>query len=208
LSQTQAERPTLWIVAGPNGSGKSTAFNNTTIGSFSSSVWIINPDVLSKRILEQERLVPDDANLQAVRRIGAWLEASVDAYQTVAVETVLSTDKYRKLVEAAQQRGFEIALIYVLLATPDHCVRRVKLRAKKGGHDVPEDKIRARYLRSLVQLPWFLERANRAFIYDNSGKSPRLIAQKIDGAYTLSTDPLDAIAEAIATASGQRAEGG
>lgn len=137
------------------------------------------------------------ANLEAVRRIEAWLEASIATHQTIGVETVLSTPKYRRLVEKAKQRGFEVQLIYVLLDSPQRNVERVRLRVKKGGHSVPEDKIIERHARSLEQMPWFLEQADRAWIYDNSGASPKLIAEKSAGVITLDEDALPAIVEAV-----------
>jgi predicted ABC-type ATPase len=83
----------LWIIAGPNGSGKSSAYQDASIEDSLRSVWIINPDLLTARIREVEGLPLSAANLQAVQRIEAWLEASIQAHQTVGVETVLSTDK-------------------------------------------------------------------------------------------------------------------
>ena len=69
----------------------------------------------------------------------------------------MSTDKYRKLVEHAKLRGFEIWLFYVLLDSPERNVERVAIRVKKGGHFVPTEKTIERYSRSLQQLPWFLD---------------------------------------------------
>ncbi len=142
------------------------------------------------------------ANLEAVQRIEAWLEASIRAHQTVGVETVLSTDKYRRLVLDAKARRFEIRLIYILLDTPERNVERVRLRVAKGGHAVPEDKIRERYARSLDQLPWFLDHAEQAWMFDNSGATPQRIGQKQNGIVTLDPTALPAIvaaAKAIAT---------
>jgi predicted ABC-type ATPase len=45
----------------------------------------------------------------------------------------------------------------------------VQQRVAAGGHDVPHDKIIARYARSLDQMPWFLNQAHNALLYDNSG---------------------------------------
>jgi predicted ABC-type ATPase len=175
------ERPTFWIVAGPNGSGKSSLYSNTEIEAFDQSVWIINPDLLTERIRRVENFSQQEANLEAVIRIEAWLDASIRAHQTVGVETVLSTDKYRRLVLAANRNQFEFRLIYVVLASPDLNVERVQTRVKKGGHDVPEHKIRERWDKSIQQLPWFLEQADSAMIFDNSGASPRQIGLKRDG---------------------------
>ena len=100
------EKPVFWIVAGPNGSGKSSLYARTDIEGFGHSVWIINPDALSARIAAQEGLPLRDANGQALDSIWAWLEASIQSYQTVGVETVLSTPKYRVLVERAKRFAF------------------------------------------------------------------------------------------------------
>jgi predicted ABC-type ATPase len=81
------------------------------------------------------------ANVEAVQRIEAWLRASIEAHQSIGVETVLSTGKYRRLVLAAKKRGFEIRLVYVILQSAELNVQRVKMRVRKGGHDVPVDKI-------------------------------------------------------------------
>jgi len=187
LPPAKSERPILWIVAGPNGSGKSNLYENVGIRHFGRFVWIINPDLLAARIRDVELLELPSANLEAVKRIEVWLRASIEAHQTIGVETVLSTEKYRPLVLQAKSRQFQIRLIYVLLDSPDRNVERVRMRVAKGGHGVPEDKIRERHARSLLQLPWFLDQADEAWIFDNSYAAARLIGEKKDG--TMSLDP-------------------
>lgn len=147
------EAPRLWIVAGPNGSDKSTIYGRSDLTELDGSVWIINPDLLTSRIAVQERLSEEAANLAAVQRIEKWLNASIEVHQTIGVETVLSTPKYRKLVRKAKARGFKISLIYVILANAELQIKRIKLRVAKGGHDVPAQKVRDRRQRSLVHLP-------------------------------------------------------
>jgi len=175
------EPPRFWIVAGPNGSGKSTLYDATDIEGFGRSVWIINPDLLAAHISEQESLPLTIANAEALDRIRDWLRASMRAHQTVGVETVLSTAKYRRLVRMAKTFGFEVRLLYVLLNSADLNVERVRLRVAKGGHTVPENKIRERRERSFRQMPWFLDHADFALIYDNSGASPKLVGRKQNG---------------------------
>jgi predicted ABC-type ATPase len=187
----------LLIVAGPNGSGKSSAFHNTEIEAFGQSVWLINPDMLALRIRKVEKKGLAAANLAAVQRIETWLESSVAAHQTVGVETVLSTDKYRSLVLRAKALQFEIRLVYVILDAPERNVERVRLRVRKGGHSVPTKKIIERYHRSLAQLPWFLGEADRAWIFDNSGAAPQLIARKQSALIELDEHALPAIAQAV-----------
>ena len=175
------ERPVLWIIAGPNGSGKSSLYNRSDIEGWGGSVWIINPDLLTLHIVENERLDLDDANLKAVQRIEQWLSTSLEVYQTIGVETVLSSPKYREMVERAQARGFEVRMLYVLLQTPEMQIARVRIRVRTGGHDVPEDKIRSRRIRSLEQLAWFADHVDRLAIFDNSAGAPELMATKTFG---------------------------
>jgi predicted ABC-type ATPase len=174
-------RPVLWIVVGPNGSGKSSLYNRSDIEGWGGSVWIINPDLLTVKIVEQEKLAVSDANLAAVQRIEAWLEASIEAYQTIGVETVLSSSKYQRLVLKAKDNGFEVRMIYVVLKSAEIQAKRIKIRVSEGGHDVPADKIAARRQRSFVQLAWFLKRVDQCFIFDNSDGEPDVIAMGNEG---------------------------
>ena len=181
----EAERPVLLIIGGPNGSGKSSVYSDARVELQGRSFWIVNPDLLAARIRAVEGYRDWDANLQAVQRIEAWLEASIRTHSSIGVETVLSTPKYRRLVGLAQGIGFEIWFLYVLLDTPEHNVERVRLRVLKGGHDVPRERVLERWTRSLQQMPWFLDAADRAFIYDNSGERPRLVGWKEAGEVVL-----------------------
>ena len=133
------DSPTLWIVAGPNGSGKSTFYNRTDIEGWGGSIWIINPDLLTQQIVEREVVPIAAANGAALDRIMTWLNASIDAYQTIGVETVLSSAKYRPLVEQAKARGFQVNMIYIVLNSAELQVERVRVRVADGGHDVPAD---------------------------------------------------------------------
>lgn len=200
----KGEVPAFWIIAGPNGSGKSTlygsrtdaVYGNTIISDATRPFWIINPDLLAARIRSAERRSPLGANIEAVNRIEKWLEASIDAHQSIGVETVLSTGKYRRLVRLAKRRGFEVRLVYVVLRSVDLNVDRVRMRARRGGHDVPVAKIGERLKRSLHQLPWFLNKADWALLLDNSDDL-RVIGRKETNTIVLDPAAPDAIRRAV-----------
>lgn len=175
------DRPVFWIVAGPNGCGKSSLYNRTDIEGWGGSVWIINPDLLTAKILESEVLDLDAANLAAVQRIERWLETSIDAYQTIGVETVLSSPKYRRLVKRARDRGFEVRMIYVVLNSLDLQLARIRERVSNGGHDVPATKVAERRARSFEQLGWFAQHVDKVFVFDNSDGEPDLIGVLWEG---------------------------
>lgn len=167
----------MFIIAGPNGCGKSSIYGRNDIAGFDGTIWIINPDLLTNRIREAEGLELQAANLAAVQRIEAWLDTSIDAHQTIGVETVLSSPKYRRLVTKAQRLGIEVRFIYVIVRDAELQLERIRTRVAKGLHDVPEDKVRSRRTRSIVQMLWFIDHVDAWWIFDNSGADMQMIGQ-------------------------------
>lgn len=73
-----------------------------------------------------------------------------------------------ELIEEARALGFRIILFHINVDQADLSVARVKERVKEGGHDVPEEKVRARFLRNAQLIRKAVLMADHAFIYDNS----------------------------------------
>lgn len=102
--------------------------------------------------------------------------------QTFTFETVMSApDKVAFLAEA-QSSGYRTYLYYVATEDPEINISRVEYRVKTGGHDVPVDKITARYQRSLALLWEAIKYTNRAYIFDNSAEKAEWIAEITDAA--------------------------
>lgn len=181
LTPRKLDAPTFWIIAGPNGCGKSSLYSRTDIEGWGGSVWIINPDLLTQTIVEREKLALRDANLAAVIRIEEWLDHSIDVYQTIGVETVLSSSKYRRLVGKAQEAGFVVRMLYVFLDSAERQLSRIKVRVSEGGHDVPSDAVISRRARSFEELGWFVKHVDSCALYDNSTGMPELAAEVISG---------------------------
>ncbi len=83
-------------------------------------------------------------------------------------------------MEQVKGAGYRIRLTCVMTKNPDINVARVQRRVREGGHDVPEDKIRRRYERSVGFLPDMILAADEALVYDNSYDDcePLLVFQK------------------------------
>lgn len=84
-----------------------------------------------------------------------------------------------------------------MLDTVELNIERVRLRVAKGGHGVPEEKIRQRRERSFQQLPWFLAQSDMALLYDNSGITPKLIGRKQGGIIVIDPDAPGIIKDAV-----------
>lgn len=95
------------------------------------------------------------------------LEAGV----SFTVETVMSHPSKVDWLAEARRRGFRTYLYYIATEDPEINVSRVKNRVRLGGHDVPEQKIRSRYKRSLDLLVEAIKQTSRAYLFDNSNDS-------------------------------------
>ena len=97
------------------------------------------------------------------------------------IETVMSHESKLDFMRAARERGYRIYLYYISTSSPEINVGRVATRVLSGGHNVPEDKIKSRYERSLRNLHEAILLSDRAYIFDNSESSHKWIAE-YDGA--------------------------
>jgi len=96
-------------------------------------------------------------------------------------ETVMSDPNKVELLREAQRLGFRTYLYFVATEDPQINLGRVRNRVAEGGHDVPEEKVIARYHRSLGLVREAMLHTNRAFFFDTSEKEPRYIAEITNG---------------------------
>ncbi|WP_298918358.1 zeta toxin family protein [uncultured Algimonas sp.] len=172
------KRPTLYLIAGPNGAGKSTLYK-TRIAPRTNAPFL-NADVLQRAELKDQTVQGAYKAAQIVRE--RQYEHLRDG-KSFVTETVFSHKSKNQLVIDAKERGFRVVLYHVEIRSEDLSVARVKQRVKDGGHDVPEDKARARYHRNKPLIREAVREADDAFVYDNStyGRAPRMIARFHDG---------------------------
>jgi predicted ABC-type ATPase len=126
---------------------------------------------LDDLITEDERL------LFPSRQIDSYIASVLSDFIRVSLiqkrasftfETVMSDVSKIQLLQQARLAGYRVYVYYVATADSEINVARVAYRASIGGHDVPPDKIRSRYERSLENLSDAILVSNRAYIFDNS----------------------------------------
>lgn len=83
-------------------------------------------------------------------------------------ETVMSHESKVELLKKARARGYRTYLYYIATDDPEINISRVENRVKLRGHDVPPERIRSRYARSLELLFSAIRNTDRAYIFDNS----------------------------------------
>ncbi|MCF6223964.1 MAG: zeta toxin family protein, partial [Flavobacteriaceae bacterium] len=94
-------------------------------------------------------------------------------------ETVMSHISKVDTLQKSQNLGYKNYLYFISTDDVQLNILRVKDRVTKGGHNVEESKIKNRYFNSLELLHKVIPYTHRAFIFDNSGESAKLILEVI-----------------------------
>lgn len=83
-------------------------------------------------------------------------------------------------MQKAKAKGYKIYLYYIATNSADIQKSRVKGRVMQNGHDVAEDKIEARYFRSLDLAMSALTISDRAWFIDNTSDDMQIVAELND----------------------------
>ncbi len=158
-------RPTIWVIAGPNGGGKTTIIGEMIR---ESGADYFDPDEATRRLFEvNPGISVAAANAMAWDESRRRLEAAIANRANFAFETTLGGRTIARLLDRAAD-GMAVKMWYVALDSADRHVARVKARVARGGHDVPEARIRERYDRSRANLARLVPKLAAVKVYDNS----------------------------------------
>jgi len=161
-----AEAPCIYVLAGTNGAGKSSIAGARFRESGSD---YFNPDEAARRVRAADpALGRDEANAAAWVYGKRLLERAIAERSTFAFETTLGGNTITALLGEALSGGMEVRVWYVGLDTAERHIARVRSRVAKGGHDIPDAKIRERFDRSRLNLVRLLPQLTELRLYDNS----------------------------------------
>ncbi len=155
--------PFLWLIIGPNGAGKSTYYETRIRPRFQAD--FVNADNIQRIELPGSGM---EAAYEAARRAEGRRQALLQAGRSFAAETVASHPSKLDLVREAKLRHYEVWVTFIYLESADLSVARVARRVRRGGHPVPEDRIRERFERMAPLGVEAARLADRAFLVDNS----------------------------------------
>ena len=176
-------RPVVVAIAGPNGAGKTTFFHSHLAVA---GLRFVNADVMGAELAVKP--------YEAARLADALRRAMLDQGESFIFETVFSDPVGEKtgFLEEAARRGYTVVLCYIGLADPHQSVERVAMRVLQGGHDVPVEKLRDRYARSLNNLEAAILRLPSVLVYDSSDLNAayRQIAIFAHGRLCYSQEPI------------------
>lgn len=159
------------IIAGPNGAGKTT-FAREFLPNEANCPVFVNADLIAAGLSPFQ---PEAAAVRAGRIMLEQIHEHVRKRESFAFETTLSGRTYARMIPTWQEAGYEVKLIFLSLPNVDLAIARVAARVAQGGHGVPEDVIRRRFVagqRNFDRI--YKPLVDYWVLYDNSREAPQL----------------------------------
>jgi predicted ABC-type ATPase len=177
------QAPGIYVLAGTNGAGKSSVLGAVLQ---TAKLEFYNPDSAARELLVR------NPYLDQVRANGlAWqlmrqdLEGAIRDRAPYAFETTLGGHTITRLLRETLEGGMEVHVWYIGLDSPERHIARVKTRVARGGHAIPEQRIRDRFDSSRANLGRLLPKLTSMRLYDNSHEGdppePRLLLHAAAG---------------------------
>jgi len=169
------DTPSIVVVAGPNGAGKSTTAEDLLKGTLAVEEFV-NADVIARGL---SGFAPEGSAIAAGRIMLRRIRELSEQGATFAFETTLASRGLAQWLDMVRSSGYLIHIVYLWLPSPELAVLRVSQRVLSGGHVVPENVVRRRYSRSLVNFfELYRPLAASWRVYDNATIAvPRLVAR-------------------------------
>ncbi len=127
------------ILAGPNGAGKTSFANQyTEISSYE----YLSADAIAEKLAPQPF---NEVKVKAGREFFKQITEMIAESKDIIIESTLSGLGFQRIIHRLNQIGYRITILFIYLETPEVCIKRVKERVLKGGHNVPEVDIQRRF---------------------------------------------------------------
>ncbi|HKU84731.1 MAG TPA: zeta toxin family protein [Casimicrobiaceae bacterium] len=158
------------MLAGCNGAGKS------SIGGAAlraSGAPYFNPDEAARSILNANArrgasIAQEQANAAAWTEGRRLLERAIRENLDFAFETTLGGKTMTELLLQAAREGHHVHIWFSGLTSVELHLDRVRRRVAQGGHDIPEAKVRERYVRGRANLIRLMPGVASLRVFDNS----------------------------------------
>ena len=183
IEETLDRRPVIVAIAGPNGAGKSTFFH-AHLGN--AGLRFVNADDIAREL--------DVTAYEAARIADALRRELVLQRESFVFETVFSDPVGEKLafLSEAVTAGYNVILTFIGVSGPETSEQRVAMRVSQGGHDVPSEKVVARFPRTIANLKAAIQTLPLVLIFDHNDLTApfRKVAELRNGTPVLLAEPV------------------
>jgi predicted ABC-type ATPase len=138
----------------------------------------VNADIIAQGLAGRDT---EQAAWQAGRIMLKRLDELADEGADFAFETTLASRTFVNRIARLKERDYIFCLLYLWLPKAEHSIERVRDRVRRGGHFVPDDTIRRRFLGGMRNFfTLYRPMADVWRFYDNTNPTgPRLIASGV-----------------------------
>jgi predicted ABC-type ATPase len=161
------------IIAGPNGAGKTT-FAREFLPNEANCPIFVNADLIAAGL---SPFAPELAAFKAGRLMLEEIASHVKRSESFAFETTLAGLTYAQMIPAWRLSGYKVELAFLSLPDDEMAIERVANRVHQGGHNVPEEVIRRRFVHGLRNFERYKMLVDNWQLYDNSDIPTILIAE-------------------------------
>lgn len=157
------------IIAGANGAGKTT-FAREYLPHEAACPLFVNADLIAAGL---SPFAPQDAAIAAGRLMLDRLDELARRGESFSLETTLSGRGYIRRIREWQAAGYHVTLFFLALPDAEIAIARVAERVRQGGHNIPEEVIRRRFVAGRRNFDTvYRALADEWAVYDNSGAVP------------------------------------
>ena len=159
------------LIAGPNGAGKTT-FAREFLPKEATTVIFINADLIA---LGLSPFAPEKVAIEASKLLLSRINECCKRGDSFGLESTLSGKSYLRMISGWKRQGYKVVLHFLRLPSAELAVGRVEQRVKNGGHFIPEDVVRRRFERGIINLESYRNAVDEWKRWDTSYGKPELI---------------------------------
>ena len=165
----------VYIIARPNGSGKTT-FAKKFLPEYAKCQHFVNADLIAQGL---SPFSPRSAAMKAGRLVLKQIHEFESKNVDFAFETTLAGKSYMKLFEHLKRKEYHLHLFFLWIPNVQLALARIKDRVAEGGHDVPSQDVRRRFIRSSINFfKLYRPLLNSWMLFNNESVIPNLIAEE------------------------------
>lgn len=158
----------ITVIAGVNGAGKSSLAGANLRRSGAD---YFNPDEIARVLRADDPVLSEtDANAQAWQMGYELLLRAMGEGQDYVFETTLGGNTICQTLHDSIDQGEAVRIFFVGLDSPELHIARVEARVSRGGHPIPEPKIRERWVSAIHNLMGLIPRCAAVSVFDNSAE--------------------------------------